>query len=127
VAVAAMLWALVFAALHLAWAFGWYVGLDAVAATAAFSRPWFLAYDLAVAAGCLVTGVACGVVARHRRPPMRATRMICLGAAIIVGARAAAGVGALAWRVSTSGNAGAIYWESWFVVGAVVLAKTARK
>ncbi len=46
----AALWALIFAALHLAWAMGWYVGLDHESARQAFQRRWFLVYDL-VAAG----------------------------------------------------------------------------
>ena len=35
-AVAASLWSLIFAAAHLVWACGWCVGLDPVAAAAAF-------------------------------------------------------------------------------------------
>jgi hypothetical protein len=121
-AVAAMLWALAFASVHIAWAFGWYVGLDAVAAKRAFSRPWFLYYDVAVAAGCLVTGGACALVAVGRRPnPTRVAKILCVGAAVIVCARAGGGLCAIAWRAATSGRPDAIWWELWFLLGAVVL------
>ena len=39
----AALWAFVFALLHVAWAFGWYIGLDEGMAREAFARGWFLA------------------------------------------------------------------------------------
>lgn len=53
-AYAAACWALVFAAFHIVWAAGWYIGLDPVQARAAFTVPWKLAYDLVVAGMCLV-------------------------------------------------------------------------
>jgi hypothetical protein len=42
----ATLWALIFGLLHVAWALGWYIGLDAEMARKAFEHGWFLAYDL---------------------------------------------------------------------------------
>lgn len=42
----AALWAFIFALLHLVWAFGWYLGLDAEMAEKAFRQKWFLVYDL---------------------------------------------------------------------------------
>ena len=51
---AAALWSLIFAALHVAWALGWYVGLDQESARQAFQRRWFLVYDLIAAALCVV-------------------------------------------------------------------------
>lgn len=54
VAYAAAVWALTFSALHVVWAAGWYVGLDQESARRAFQQPWFLTYDLVVAAVCLV-------------------------------------------------------------------------
>ena len=50
----AALWAFIFAVFHLIWASGWYVGLDAVAARVAFASWWTLAYDLVVAAMCII-------------------------------------------------------------------------
>src|SRR5918993_4676691 len=51
---AAALWALIFAALHVVWALGWYVGLDQESARQAFQRRWFLVYDLVAAGLCVV-------------------------------------------------------------------------
>ena len=48
----AALWALVFAAFHVVWAMGWYIGLDQEPAGTAFARRWFLIYDLVVAGMC---------------------------------------------------------------------------
>jgi hypothetical protein len=48
----AALWALIFSLLHVVWAAGWYVGLQAEEARKAFDQPWFLAYDLIVAGIC---------------------------------------------------------------------------
>ena len=53
-AYAAALWAGVFAVFHVVWACGWYVGLDDAQAEVAFSKPWFFAYDLVVAATCVI-------------------------------------------------------------------------
>src|SRR4030095_1299372 len=53
----AALWSLIFAALHVAWAMGWYVGLDHESARRAFQRRWFLVYDLVAAGLCLVAFV----------------------------------------------------------------------
>ena len=59
----AALWALIFAVLHVAWAFGWYIGLDEEPARKAFERGWFLAYDL-IAAGLCVLAVAVALALR---------------------------------------------------------------
>lgn len=52
VAYTAATWAFLFAVVHVAWAAGWYVGLDQEQASVAFRKPIFLAYDLVVAAAC---------------------------------------------------------------------------
>ena len=46
---AAALWAVIFAAFHIIWAAGWYVGLDEEWARVAFAKPIFMAWDLVVA------------------------------------------------------------------------------
>ena len=48
----AALWALIFTVLHLVWAGGWYVGLDAERAQKAFARTGFVVYDLVTAGLC---------------------------------------------------------------------------
>ena len=50
----ASLRAVFFAALHLAWACGWHVGLEPVSAATAFPRPWCLACDIIAALGCVI-------------------------------------------------------------------------
>ncbi|MGH9836855.1 MAG: hypothetical protein ACRD9Y_27840, partial [Blastocatellia bacterium] len=60
----AALWALIFAALHVAWAMGWYVGLaEEFVAKGPFKQRWFLVYDLVVAGLCaLAVAVALALV-----------------------------------------------------------------
>jgi hypothetical protein len=67
------LWALIFAVLHIVWAAGWHVGLRAEQARKAFDQPWFVAYDLVVAAiGMLAVPVALALVRPWgRRLPRR--------------------------------------------------------
>jgi hypothetical protein len=54
VAYAAALWASVFAVFHIVWAAGRYPLLDAEQARIAFAVPWKWAYDVAVAAMCVI-------------------------------------------------------------------------
>jgi hypothetical protein len=54
VAYAAAFWALVFACFHIVWAIGWYPPLDAEGAREAFANPWKWAYDVLVAARCII-------------------------------------------------------------------------
>jgi len=125
-AVAASVWALIFAVIHLMWAIGWHVGLDAVTATAAFARPWFLAYDVAVAFGCVVVAAAFGLLAVNCHGRLRtAAHVVSVVAAAAVLVRAAAGLVALAWRATTVG-AQASGWDAWFVLGAVLFCAAYR-
>jgi hypothetical protein len=124
---AASLWSLIFAAVHLLWACGWYVGLDAVAAAAAFDRPWFLAYDVVVAVACLIAASAFGVVAANHRGRFRAAaHAIIVLATVVVAARAVTGIGALAWRGSGLAGALASGWDVWFVLGAILFGAALR-
>jgi len=126
-AVAASLWSLIFAAVHLLWACGWYVGLDPVAAAAAFDRPLFLAYDVVVALGCLIAASAFGVLAANHRGRFRAAaRVVCVVAAVVVAVRAVTGLGALAWRGFGLAGVFASGWDVWFVLGAVLLGAALR-
>lgn len=54
VAYAAALWASVFAIFHIIWAAGWYPLLDSEQARVAFAIPWKWAYDVVVAAMCVI-------------------------------------------------------------------------
>lgn len=121
---AAALWALIFGFLHIVWAAGWYIGLEAEQARKAFEQPWFLAYDVAVAGVCLfAVAIALALVRPWgRRLPRR-----------VVGALAWAGTGLLMLRaggsliqvlyqaVTGSFDARPMHlWELWFYVGAIL-------
>ena len=54
VAYAAALWASVFAVFHIVWAAGWYPLLHAEQARIAFATPWKWAFDVLVAAMCVL-------------------------------------------------------------------------
>ena len=54
VAYTAALWASVFAVFHIIWAAGRYPLLDAELARAAFATPWKWAYDVMIAAMCVI-------------------------------------------------------------------------
>jgi Protein of unknown function (DUF3995) len=125
----AAIWALIFAALHVAWAAGWYVGLEAEKAREAFQKPWFLAYDLVVAGLCAVAVfVALAVVQPWgRRMPRRLVIILGWMAAGLLLLRGGAGVvqfvsrllgGKPVWHPSA-------LWELWFCVGAVLFTLSA--
>jgi len=123
-AYAAAVWALVFAACHVSWAAGWYVGLDPEQARIAFAKTPFLVYDL-VAAGMSAFAVPVALALAMpwgRRLPRR-----------LVGICAWGGTGLLVLR-SLAGFVQTVYllgsgrfvlesrslWELWFAVGAIL-------
>jgi hypothetical protein len=120
----AVLWAFAFACFHVVWAAGWYVGLDAQQARAAFAHPGFLAYDLVVVVLCLFAGVVALAFVRPwgQRLPRRqvgligwaGTVLLALrgGAAIIVAVQAAA-AGSFSLRPMH-------VWDAWFCLGALL-------
>lgn len=126
IAYAAACWALVFAAFHIVWAAGWYIGLDPVKAQAAFAVPWKLAYDLVVAGMCTVAVPVVLALAMPwgQRMPRR-----------LLGALAWTGTGLLLLRAVASLIQAAYLlvtrrfslqdmgvWEPWFYVGATLFA-----
>ncbi len=126
-AVLASVWALFFAAVHLAWACGWYVGLDPVGAATAFARPWFLAYDIIVALGCVIAASAFSVLAANHGGRLRsAAHVVSVVAGVVVALRAVAGLGAIGWRGLGLAGASASGWDLWFVLGAVLFAAALR-
>ncbi|SDS48985.1 hypothetical protein [Microlunatus soli] len=108
-------WALVFAALHVIWAAGVPIGLGATPPM----RGWFLAYDVAVAAGCLI-GVAVALWGRR-------WMLIVVGAVPLV--RGLIGIGLLVQQLITgSYSADPTLWvEPWFVLGGVLFMIAARR
>jgi uncharacterized protein DUF3995 len=123
---AAGLWALIFAVFHVAWALGWYVGLDHERARIAFAKPLFLAYDLVVAATCaFAVLVALSLVQPWgRRLPRGAVGLsVSVGTALLVlraGGSVLQAVYLLArgrFDIEAMGM-----WEPWFVLGAILFA-----
>jgi hypothetical protein len=119
----AALWALIFAALHLAWAMGWYVGLDHESARQAFQRRWFLVYDLVAAGLCVLAfAVALALVQPWgRRLPYSLVSLLALGGTGLLALRGAAGVAQGVYLATAGGNWPnvAAFWDVWFSVGAI--------
>jgi hypothetical protein len=122
----AALWALIFAAFHIVWATGWYIGLEEEPASTNFAKRWVLVYDLVVAGMCaFAVPVALALTMPWgRRLPRR-----------LVGLFAWAGTGLLMLR-SMGSMVYTVYliatgqfvvlierwslWELWFYLGAVL-------
>jgi len=121
---AAALWALIFAVLHVVWATGWYVGLDAELSRKAFEQRWFLIYDLVVAALCAVA-VLVALALVHpwgtRLPRALVGGLAWSGSTVLV-LRGGAGAVQSLYVAATGRNILVVYrlWELWFCVGAVL-------
>ncbi len=121
---AAALWALIFAALHVVWATGWYIGLDQEFARKAFQQRWFLIYDLAVAGLCaLAVCVALALVRpwRERLPRPLVGSLAWCGTGVLV-LRGGAGALQTGYLVATGRRIQAVFWiwEVWFCLGAAL-------
>lgn len=122
-------WAAIFAVLHVIWAMGIPIGLNAEAMREAFRRPWFLAYDLAVAATCvLAVGIALAQVRPRGRQLSRSaiSALGWSGTGLLV-LRGGAGITQIVYYAATGRNVivMAMFWEMWFCVGAVLFAMSA--
>ena len=120
----AALWALVFAALHVAWALGWYVGLDQEPARQAFQRRWFLMYDLVAAGLCVVAFAVALALAQQwgQRIPYSLVSKLAWGGTVLLALRGAAGVAQDVYRATFGGNmrAASVLWDLWFCLGAML-------
>jgi hypothetical protein len=121
----AALWSLLFAALHVAWAAGWYVGLPAELARKAFQRTWFWAYDITAAVMCALGVVVALALARpcEQRLPRKIMNLFaCCGAGLLL-LRGGAGVIKIIYLALVTGrdviNTAAL-WEVWFCLGAAL-------
>lgn len=124
VAYAAALWAFVFAIFHIIWASGRYPLLDAEQARIAFATPWKWAYDVVVAAMCVIAvPVALApVTSWGRHAPRRLIYTLAwIGTALLV-LRSVASliqtgylVAAGRFRFAAMG-----IWEPWFYLGAIL-------
>lgn len=121
---AAALWALIFAVLHVTWAAGWHIGLDPELARKAFGQRWFLAYDLLVAALCVVAVLV--ALALVRSWGMRLPRALVGGLALcgsaVLALRGGAGAAQTLYMAVTGRSilVPSRFWELWFCVGAVL-------
>jgi len=127
----AALWSLFFAALHAAWAAGWYVGLPAEQARRAFQRTWFWTYNLGVAVLCVLgVMVALSLV---RPSDRRLTRKVFSSLALcgtgLLLLRGVAGVTKTIYLTLVVGrevlNMTAL-WDAWFCLGAVLFSLAIR-
>jgi hypothetical protein len=124
IAYAAACWALIFGAFHIVWAAGWYVGLDPAQSRAAFAKPWMLAYDLVVAAMCIIgvpVALALGMPWGRRVPRRLLSTLAWAGTCLLV-LRAVASLVQAAYLMITGQFAlrQLGIWEPWFYAGAVL-------
>lgn len=122
----ATVWAVIFAALHVGWAYGWFIGLPAGFAAKAFQNPWFLAYDLAVAGLCLAAAFLGLALTEPWGRRMYRPLLLILGccAAAILTLRGVAGVSQAAYFVIT-GTEFTRQWvvrDAWFCLGGMLFA-----
>jgi hypothetical protein len=124
-AFAAAAWALVFGAVHAAWALGWRAGLTPGQARNADASPWFAVYALVVVVVCGVAILVAWNLARPR-PPRRERTARILGAAAWVGTgvlvlRAGGSVvPALQSLLDGRSLLWILPWEPWFWLGAAL-------
>jgi hypothetical protein len=124
VAYAAALWALVFGTFHIVWAAGWYPLLDAEQARVAFATPWKWAYDVVVAAMCLIAvPVALAPVMSWGQHASRRLiyTLAWIGSTLLV-LRSVASLIQTAYLVATGRFRFAVMgiWEPWFYLGAIL-------
>lgn len=123
----AAVWSIVFAALHVIWACGWYIGLNPVTAAEAFQKRWTLVYDLAVAELCVVAmflGLALARPPERRRRYRRVVLAMSTAAAAILGLRGVAGLSQAAYILATGRDiiVRLAAWDVWFCLGGMLFA-----
>jgi Protein of unknown function (DUF3995) len=124
VSYAAAVWASVFAAFHIVWAAGWYPLLDAEQARVAFAVPWKWAYDVVVAAMCVIAvPVALApVMSWGQHAPRRWIYALAwIGSALLL-LRSVASLVQTAYLVAVGRFqlADMGVWEPWFYLGAIL-------
>jgi len=124
VAYAAALWAAVFAVFHIIWAAGWYPLLDAEQARAAFAVPWKWAYDVVVAAMCVIAVPVALAPAMSwgQRAPRRLIRTLAWIGTVLLVLRAVASLIEVGYLVIVGrfSLADMGIWEPWFYLGAIL-------
>lgn len=125
----AALWALIFAAMHVAWAAGWYVGLPKEVARKSFQRTWFLVYDLVVAGMCaLAVLVALALVRQwgRRLPRGLLSALLWSGTGLLV-LRSGGALAQTAFLVTAGRYTPDLMhlYEIWFCLGAILFGLSA--
>ena len=123
-AYAAALWASVFAVFHVIWAAGWYPLLNADGARVAFATPWKWAFDVVVAALCVVAVpvVLAPVMSWGQRAPRRLIYTLAVVGAALLVIRSAGSVIQVGYLMATGRFrlASLGVWEPWFYLGAIL-------
>jgi hypothetical protein len=122
----AALWSLVFAAFHVVWAMGWYVGLDAETARRAFDATWKLVYDIVIAGMC-VLGVLLALAFVQpwgQKVPLRVITLVGWCATGLLLLRGGGSVIQIIY-FTLRGRLAVIFhpmalWEVWFYLGATL-------
>ncbi len=120
----AALWALIFAAFHIVWATGWYIGLEGELAGTAFAKKWFLVYDLVVAGMCaFAVPVALALIMPWgRRLPRQLVGLFAWGGTGLLMLRAGGSLVQLLYMLATGTFVPRPrdLWEVWFYLGAIL-------
>jgi len=124
-AYSAAVWALVFGAIHLAWALGWRAGLTPGQARNADSSPMFVVYALAVVVLCALAVIVALGLARPRPPRSeRGARLLSVaawaGSGVLLLRAAGSIVPALTSLVAGRSLLWILPWEPWFWLGAAL-------
>jgi hypothetical protein len=124
VAYAAALWASVFAVFHIIWAAGWYPLLNAEQTRIAFATPWKWAFDVVVAAMCVIAvpvALAPAMSWGQYVPRRLIYTLACVGSTLLV-LRSAASVIQAGYFMATGRFRFAVLgiWEPWFYLGAIL-------
>jgi hypothetical protein len=118
----AAVWASIFAVFHIVWAAGWYPLLNADGARIAFAVPWKWAFDVAVAAICVIAiPVALAPVTALGQHVSRSIvfALAVTGSALLV-LRSTGSLAQVGYLISTGRFAGVGIWEPWFYLGAAL-------
>ena len=118
----AALWAFVFAIFHIIWAAGWYPLLDAEGARIAFATPWKWAFDVVVAAMCIIAVplALAPVTSWGQRVPVRLVySLLWIGSSLLL-LRSIASLIQAGYLLIDGRFAGFGIWEPWFYLGAIL-------
>jgi hypothetical protein len=121
---AAALWAAVFAVFHIIWAAGWYPLLDEEPTRIAFANPWKWAFDVVVAAICVIAVPVALAPVMSWGPHIlqRVTYMLAWAGSALLVLRSAASLIQIGYLAATGQFRFAAMgiWEPWFYLGAIL-------